>query len=457
MMVSEMAVSLNYTNLKLMKRFYNRKTELNQLKEIERRSNLSAQFTVITGRRRIGKTQLILKAFEKKNVLYFFVARKSEVLLCKDFQNQMFQKLNIPILGEVSSFAVLFEYIIQLSKTKNITLIIDEFQEFFSINPSVYSDMQRIWDLFHKQGKLNLIVCGSVISLMHKIFQNNKEPLFGRAQHFLQLKPFDTQTLKTILKDYHPAYKYDDLLALYCFTGGVAKYVQLLLENKAYTREKMISCLTAENSIFLQEGKNMLIEEFGKDYGIYFSILSCIAEGKNSRSELENTLNKEIGGYLSKMEADYHLIRRYTPVFAETNNRQMKYVMEDNFLIFWFRFMYKYSHIIEIGALNQLKAIIIRDYETFSGLMLERYFKTKAIESQSFTRIGGFWDRKGELEIDFIAINETEKKMRVAEIKRNKSKIRIPQLQQKMQRVMELYPNLGDYQIRYYGWGLEDM
>lgn len=440
-----------------MKNFYNRKTELNQLKEIARKSAVCSQFTVITGRRRIGKTQLILKAFEKKNALYFFVARKSEVLLCKDFQKQLIQQLNIPILGEINSFAVLFEYIFQLSMTKNITLIIDEFQEFFSINPSVYSDMQRIWDLFHKKGKLNLIVSGSVLSLMHKIFQNNKEPLFGRAQHFIRLKAFDTQTLKTILKDYHPAYKPDDLLALYCFTGGVAKYVQLLMDNKAFTRDKMIKHVTSENSIFIQEGKNMLIEEFGKDYAIYFSILSCIAEGKNSRSELENTLNKEVGGYLTRMEVDFNLLKKYTPVFADNSTRNMKYVMEDNFLIFWFRFMYKYIHIIEIGALNQLKSIIVRDYETYSGLMLEWYFKTKAMESKSYTQIGSFWDRKGELEIDFIAFNEIEKKMKVAEIKRNKEKIRIPLLKHKMERIIALYPRLRDYQILYYGWSLEDM
>jgi AAA+ ATPase superfamily predicted ATPase len=201
----------------------------------------------------------------------------------------------------------------------------------------------------------------------------------------------------------------------------------------------------------------MLIEEFGKDYAIYFSILSCIAEGKNSRSELENTLNKEVGGYLTRMELDFNLLKKYTPVFADNSTRNMKYVMEDNFLIFWFRFMYKYIHIIEIGALNQLKSIIVRDYETYSGLMLERYFKTKAMESKSYTQIGSFWDRKGELEIDFIAFNEIEKKMKVAEIKRNKEKIRIPLLKHKMERIIDLYPRLRDYQILYYGWSLEDM
>jgi len=107
--------------------------------------------------------------------------------------------LNPPILGEVNSFSVLFEYIVQLSYEQNITLIIDEFQEFFTVNPSVYSDMQRIWDLHKDKAKLNLIVSGSVISLMYKIFENYKEPLFGRANHFIKLQAFKTNTLKEIL------------------------------------------------------------------------------------------------------------------------------------------------------------------------------------------------------------------------------------------------------------------
>jgi AAA+ ATPase superfamily predicted ATPase len=438
-------------------KFYNRVSEIKLLREIEIKSDTNAQFTVITGRRRIGKTQLILKALEEETILYFFVARKSEILLCKDFQRELHEKLKIPILGEIQSFSLLFEYLSELSKSQKITLVIDEFQEFFSINSSIYSDMQKIWDLKHTTSKLNLIVSGSVFSLMHKIFQNNKEPLFGRAQHYIHLKAFDTQTLKTILADYNPSYKADDLLALYSFTGGVAKYVQLLMDNNAHNKEKMIAYITAENSIFINEGKNMLIEEFGKDYAIYFSILSSIANGKNSRSEIENSLNKEIGGYLTKMENDYHLIKKATPIFRESKTKQVKYVLEDNFLTFWFRFIYKYSHMIEIGAHQQLKKVIDRDYDTFTGIMLEKYFKTKVMETEAFTNIGGYWDRKGEIEIDFIAVNELEKKIIVAEIKRNKQKIRLSALQLKMGQLLALYPKISEYEMAYFSWGLEDM
>lgn len=444
------------TNFIMMK-FYNREKEIEKLKQIQIRSSQNAQFTVLTGRRRIGKTQLLLKTFENETILYFFVAKKSETLLCKDFQNELNEKLQVPVLGEVQSFTVLFEYILQLSQKKNITLIIDEFQEFFSVNASVYSDMQRIWDLYHTSSKINLIVSGSVISLMHKIFENNKEPLFGRAQNFINLKAFDTDTVKKILKDHNPEYKPDDLLALFSFTGGVAKYIQLLMDNGASTKAKMISYMIEENSVFINEGKNTLVEEFGKEYAIYFSILTCIAEGKNSRSEIESVLNKEIGGYLTKMENDYKLIRKATPMFRESKTKQVRYILEDNFLIFWFRFIYKYSHIIEIGAYNQLQNIINRDYETYSGTMLEKYFRTKAAESRNYTGIGSYWDRKGETEIDFIAVNEPEKKLVVAEIKRNKNKISINKLKQKMGSLYAIYPTLTDYETLFFAWSLDDL
>ena len=438
-------------------KFYNREKEIETLRHIQLKSAQHAQFTVLTGRRRIGKTQLLLKAFESETILYFFVARKSESLLCRDFQKEINEKLSIPILGEVQSFSVLFEYILQLSQNQNIILIIDEFQEFFQVNASVYSDMQRIWDLKHTVSKINLIVSGSVISLMYKIFQNNKEPLFGRAQNFIHLKAFDTPTIKAILKDHNPRFQPDDLLALYSFTGGVAKYIQLFMDNEANTTAKMIEYMVSEDSVFIHEGKNTLIEEFGKEYAIYFSILTCIAEGKNSRSEIENILKKEIGGYLTKMENDYQLIKKAIPMFRESKTKQVRYMLEDNFLVFWFRFIYKYSHIIEIGAYKQLQVIVTRDYETYSGTMLEKYFRTKAAESKNYTAIGGYWDRKGETEIDFIAVNELQNRLTVAEIKRNKNKISINKLQQKMGRLFAIYPTLTDYEIEYVAWGLEDM
>ena len=79
-----------------------------------------------------------------------------------------------------------------------------------------------------------------------------------------------TETLKEIIKDYYPTYTPEDLLAFYMITGGVAKYVELLVEAKAFTLEAILDEIFSDNSRFLDEGKNVLIDEFGKDYGNYF-------------------------------------------------------------------------------------------------------------------------------------------------------------------------------------------
>jgi AAA+ ATPase superfamily predicted ATPase len=441
-----------------MDKFYNREKEIAYLQEIADRSKQSGQFTVVTGRRRIGKTQLLLKTFENKTFLYFFVARKSETLLCQDFQEEIKRKLNVPQLGEATSLVSIFEFLFEYSKRENLTLIIDEIQELLFINQSIFSDLQRMWDLNYKTSKINLIVSGSLISLMYKIFEDKNEPLFGRANFKIVVKPFEISVLKEILHDHSPNYKAEDLLAFYCFTGGVAKYCQLLMENKAFTKDKMISYLTFENSLLLNEGKNILVEEFGREYNIYFSILSEIAQGRQRRSELENILKREIGGYLTKLERDFNLIKRATPIFSLTaESKNMKYILDDNFLIFWFRFIYKYQHMIEIEAHHQLREIVQRDYETYSGILLEKYFRTRAKESKQFTQIGNYWNRKGTMEIDYIALNELKKIIVFGEVKTQAKKINLDKLKENVAVLSNEIKFLNDYKKEFIGLSMDDM
>jgi hypothetical protein len=438
-------------------KFYDRDKEINRLQNIQNLSGDNAQFTVITGRRRIGKTHLLLEAIHNRPTLYFFVARKAESFLCQDFIQEVKKKLGIPVLGEVSSFGKLFQFLMEYSKNKPFNLIIDEFQEFYHVAPSVYSEMQHYWDVNKDESKINLIVCGSVFSLMHKIFENSKEPLFGRATQILKIRPFETHVLKEILKDHNPSWSSDDLLALYTFTGGVAKYIQLLMDGGAHTKQGMIDLIVEEDSPFLQEGKNMLIEEFGKEYATYFTILSAIARGENTRGKIENLVKREVGGYLTKMERDYNLISKATPIFSKVETKNVRYTTDDNFLTFWFRFIYKFSHIIEIGGFEQLKKIIERDYATFSGKILERYFYTQLAEEKRFTRIGGYWDRKGETEIDLIAVNELEKHAEFIEVKRNADQLNLEKLREKSYRFLRATGKLKNYQISYRGLSLDDM
>ena len=438
-------------------KFVNRTEEIANLKEILHLSKTNAQFTVVTGRRRIGKTSLVWEAYKEETILYFFVARKTENDLCNDYLTEIESKLNIPIIGKVERFSEIFEYLMKLSIERPITLFIDEFQEFFKVNKSVYSDMQRIWDMYHTKAHINLIVCGSIFSMMTKIFKDKKEPLYNRQTRFMSVKPFATSVLKQILSEYNPNYTAEDLLALCAFTGGVAKYVQLLINAGATSKAEMINQIVKSDSIFLGEGKAILIEEFGKDYGIYFSILSAIASGKTSRSEIEHVIGKEIGGYLTKLEKEYEVITKKQPIFEKTSTKNVRYTIEDNFFTFWFRFIHKYNYMLEIENYDSLKAIINRDYETFSGLMLERYFKRMLIESKEYTRIGSWWDRKGENEIDIVAENELNNEVVFFEIKRNKDNFNANLLNEKVKTFTRATGKYGDYTIKQRLLSLNDL
>jgi AAA+ ATPase superfamily predicted ATPase len=451
MTISEIAIA----KYKLMI-FFDRTRETDALKTIHQQSLEHAQFTVLTGRRRIGKTSLVLHAYKEIPFLYFFVSKKAETALCEDYRQEIITKLGVPLLGKVSRFADIFEYIMQIAKQRPITLFIDEFQEFLRINVSVYSDMQRIWDLHKNEARINLIVGGSVQSLIHKIFESNKEPLYNRQTAIIRVNKFPPSVLKEILACHNPNYTNDDLLALYSFTGGVAKYVELLMDKGATTRRQMIDAIVQADSVFLSEGKNLLIEEFGKDYGIYFSILTAIASGHAQRSQIEDIIGKEIGGYLTMLEDSYGIIHKHKPLFA-TKNSNIHYRLNDNFLTFWFRFIFKYNHMLEIEAFEALRQIIERDYETFSGKMLEQYFKEKLAEQQQFTRIDSWWSRNGMSEIDIIAINEINKEVVFYEVKRQSRDIDLSLLEQRSKDFLIATRQLKRCTIAHCGLSMQDM
>src|SRR5690606_5542277 len=281
--------------------------------------------------------------------------------LCEEFSAEIQDKLGVTLYGQLQTFKAVFGYLMDLSRTTHFTLIIDEFQEFNTINPAIYSEMQNVWDKQKSNSKINLILCGSIYSLMHKIFEDSKEPLFGRATAKLHVRAFDIPTLKEILNDCHPTYSKEDLLAFYLFTGGVAKYIELLVSAGAFTKEKIIDTIFSENSLFLTEGRNVLIDEFGKDYTNYFSVLMLIASSKTSRTEMESILQMNLGGFLDRLENDFGLISKVRPILAKPSGRIVKYRINDNFLGFWFRFIFKYRGAVEIGNFPYLKTLVERD------------------------------------------------------------------------------------------------
>ena len=434
-------------------RFYNREEEIRLIRRTEEKSLSSACFTVIMGRRRVGKTTLLRKALEGKRYIYLFVSRTNEALLCDTFKKEITDKLSVPIYGTPTRFIELFELLMQHAAREHFTLVI-EFQDFERVNPSIFSDIQNLWDKYSPQAKINFIVCGSIYSLMKHIFEDRKEPLFGRLTSKFILKPFKTSVLIEIMQEYNPAFTPEDLLCLYTLTGGVAKYVSLLIDAGAFTKDSMIDFVTQSDSPLLTEGKDMLIQEFGRDYSTYFSILQLVASGCTRQSEIDSIIGKNSGPYLKNLSEDYSLIQRQLPLLAKPGTRNLRWFMSDNFLNFWFRFIYPHQSAIELEKYGQLNEYIKSHYVQYSGWMLEKYFRERVAETMNVTQVGNYWDTKGENEIDLIALNDFEKRGVVAEVKRNPNKISYTLLAEKVARLPKEFTK---YNLSQKGFSLEDM
>ena len=440
-------------------KFFAREDEIENLREIREKSHVFSKMTVVTGRRRVGKTELIKHALNdgKDKFVYLLITRQDEKPLCAGLQQESIRAVGRPLPGTIEKFADLFRAICEYATEEPITLVLDEFQEFDKINPGVFGEVAGIWDEFHNRAKLNLVVCGSVNRLMNKVFFNYGEPLYGRNTGRLHLEPFKISVLKEIFASFSPGYKKDDLLALWMLTGGVARYVELLMENGALTREKMFRTIFGGISSFIDEGRIVLAEEFGSDHMTYFSVLSAIASGATTYGEIANVVGTEVGTYLSNLEKNYSLIVRCMPLFDSVKGRNSIYSIDDCFFRFWFRFVFKYQHLLELHRYEELRGVAERDYAVFSGGSLELFFRRKIAEETRCTRLGGWWDRKGENEIDIVVDNEFEETIEFVEIKRDASRISLSDLKQKTEAFFAKNPNLRSRTVSFAGLSVEDM
>lgn len=436
-------------------RFYDRVNEMQILQENEEQAERSAVFTVLMGRRRVGKTSLITHAMDGREYAYLFISKDNEAVLCRKLQMSLEDQLGIHVYGNLTHFRDLFEVIMRESVSRHFTVVFDEFQTLHKINPAIFSEIQDLWDRYHTESKLNLIVSGSIQSLMKRIFEDENEPLYGRPTSKFTLRPFTIAVLKEIMADHSPNYSNEDLLCLYMITGGVAKYVELLMDAQCYTKEKMLNYVCRQDSYFLTEGRDIVNQEFSDEGTTYFSILQMIAEGMTRRGDIDGAMQKDMGVYLQNLEKNYNMISRMKPILAKPNSKITAYEISDQFLRFWFRFICPYQSLIERQQFALIRQNIGKNYEQFSGRTLEQYFQAKTMETGIYTQVGNWWDRKGLNEIDMIALNEFDHTAVAAEIKRNPKKISMSGLEAKVEALPK--SDFKQYQFELKGLSIEDM
>lgn len=437
-------------------KFYDRDTELEILQKNWTQTTERGRLTVLIGRRRIGKTTLLRKNSEEGNqpFLYLYVSKDNERVMTRKFQEAAEQTLGLRIFGQTETFAQFFEQLMRYGQQNHFTLIFDEFQNFIKVNPAIPCHIQDIWDRYHEKVKVNMVACGSIYNMMHRIFDNEDEPLYGRQDCRINLQPFRIGVLKQILHDHNPKYTSEDLLCLYMLTGGVAKYVSWLMDAKATTKTKMLRWVTQVGSPYLSEGTELIMSEFGRDYANYLSILQMIASGLTTQSEIDGVIGKNTGAYLDNLETEYSYIHRRQPLFSKPGGRNSRWQLDDCFLRFWFRFILHNQALVEMERNDLLLEIVEHDYEQYSGLVLEQYFRQRWMEEERVTLVGNYWDRKGVNEIDMIALNDIDKTAVVAEVKRQRKKLNPSLLAEKAATIDK---HLAKYTITQIGLTMEDM
>jgi AAA+ ATPase superfamily predicted ATPase len=431
-------------------KFYNRELEMKRIKDITQQAKKKSRMTILLGRRRIGKTRLIHETFKGEKFLYFFVSKTSDYLLSQEFLEEINSKLDIPIYTDVKSSKEIFLIIMNYAERNHITVVFDEFQNYQFVNPAVFSELQNLWDQKKDKTKCNLILMGSLSTMMDKIFKDQKEPLFGRADYQVSLSPFTLDITAKVLKD-HDIYSDDSLTDYMIFTGGVPKYLELVVEIGKNNFFDFLDEILFKDSLIINEGKVSLIEEFGKNYSVYFAILQLVASGKSKRSELLASLPdiKELGGYLNNLMENFGLVKKIAPILAPGRSKNIKYQLDDYFYSYWFRFIYRNQSAVEAENFQYIKAKIRQEWPLHKGYQFEKIIKNHLKTLSCFNIIGSYWDRKGENEIDIAAVNDMDKILLLGECKLNPDKIDTWKLKKRSEIIVNHFKN---YKVYYRGF-----
>jgi len=428
-------------------KFYGREKELALIKHftgtVEKKGS---RILVITGRRRIGKTRLALESVKNKNSLYFFTKKKRINEIIAEWSNEIKNKYGEVFYGSFNSFEEFLKFLFDFSKKKPIILIFDEVQNLLFSEPSAFGTFQKIYDLNREKSNILMVFLGSSFSLMEKIFKNSKEPLFGRASEIIQLSYLPLKVQSEILKDAN-LYSGGNLLHVFSIFDGIPKYIEELIDLEEMSLRNSINMLITKRDFIWEEGENLLKEEFGKEYSSYFSILSAISKGRRKLNEIEQFAGiKDAGSYLKNLEEIYGMIERRLPVTSKSKKeRKGRYYIKDNFLDFWFGFIESRKILKETGRVDQAFNEIWNELPIYEGRKLEDLIIRKMIEENplnvNFSKMGKYWNKKGDIEIDAVFLDENKKKAYLFEVKTNRSKITrkiLMELKEKGQSIHEL-------------------
>jgi len=402
-----------------MKRFINRERELTALER--QYAADGASFMVIYGRRRVGKTTLIREFIKNKPAFYFLAREENETVSMKRFAEELSYFTGQEYLRNASfeRWQDLFDIFLKYDHEQKKLLIIDELPYMAEVNPAFPSILQWVWDTWFQDSNVMLVLCGSLIHMMEKYALNYSSALYGRRTGQIKLKQIDFM----FYDKFYEAMPYSDLVELYAVTGGIPRYIELFDSKKDIFHE--INRLILSTDGILYEEPEFLLRREIEEVGSYFSIIKSIASGNRKQVKISSDIGikqTSLPKYLKTL-IDLDILEREVPV-TETNPEKSKtslYQIKDNFLRFWFRFVYPERGRIELGqsdyVLERIKANFIDNHVAYiyEAVCCSELWRLAFAEKLQFNKLGRWWNSKEE--IDIVALDSTGKDIVFAECK----------------------------------------
>lgn len=394
-----------------MEKFIDRKKELEFLnKEYQKKES---SLVILYGRRRIGKTSLIKEFGKNKDIIYFLATEESEKQNIEAFQKLVAENLKNTLLlsMQVKDWEILFKQIAENSTKNKKVIVIDEFQYLGKINVAFPSIFQKIWDEILKDKNIMVILCGSLINMMESQTLNYNSPLYGRRTGQIKLKQIPFENYKEFF-NYKITEK--ELIEKYALTGGVPKYIESFKEKKDIYEEIKENIMNKQS--YLYEEPLFLLRNEVLEVGSYFSIIKSIATGNRKLGNIASNLSvspTSLSKYLQTL-INLDIIEREVPV-TESNPEKSKkgqYKIKDNFIAFWFQFIYPNKAFLEIEkdniVLNKIKENFIDNHVAYvyEEVCKEKMWNLNASGKLgiTFDKLGRWWNNQEE--IDLIGINQ---------------------------------------------------
>ena len=404
-----------------MHRFIDREDEMRTLENEYARKG--SALVILYGRRRVGKTTLISEFIKDKPALFFLASEESEAQNRADFKDRTAEFINNDLLrdAKVSSWDTIFKAIMQTDFTAKPVIVIDEFQYIGKSNPAFPSVFQRIWEEQLKDKPVMVILCGSLTSMMESQTLSYNSPLYGRRTAQMKLKQIPFR----YYRQFFPDKSENELVEMYAVTGGVPKYIDSFADvGDIY---EGISKNILNPSGYLYDEPQFLLQQEVSEIGSYFSIIRAIAAGNSKLSAIATLLevkSTSLTKYLKTL-IDLDILEREVPVTEDNPERSKKglYKIKDNYLRFWFAFVYPNLSFIESGnsriVMKKIRKGFISSHVAFvyEDICREKMWDLSAQDTWPFyfSKIGRYWDSKTE--IDVVALDPDGKNIIVGECK----------------------------------------